>query len=49
MYHHSALSGKHGDAVIVCGSSVKQIEDNMDVSVDSKQLPQVWYGMVLSD
>ena len=42
MYHHSALSGEHGDAVIVCGSSVKQIEDNMDVSVDSKKLPQVY-------
>lgn len=41
MYHHSQLSGGHGDAVIVCGSSVQQIEANMKVSVDTEPLSTV--------
>lgn len=40
MYHHSALSKDHRDAVIVCGSSVAQIEGNLEVSVDDEPLHQ---------
>lgn len=38
MYLHSELSAEHREAVIVCGSSVGQIEANMEVSVDTKPL-----------
>jgi len=40
MYHHSALKGEYGDAVILGGSSVEHLKNNIDLCVASKPLPQ---------
>ncbi|CAM9869291.1 unnamed protein product, partial [Discosporangium mesarthrocarpum] len=41
LYHHSALRGEHGDAVIVCGSSLEQVKENIEASVNNEPLPEV--------
>jgi len=40
MYHHSQLSGKFGDGVIVGGSSVDQVTENLDVVDNIRKLPE---------
>jgi len=40
MYHHSLLSEKMGDGVIIGGSSVEQITENLDVVDKLQKLPQ---------
>jgi aryl-alcohol dehydrogenase-like predicted oxidoreductase len=37
--HHSALSGEHGDAIIVGASSVDQLKENLEVC-DAGPLPE---------
>jgi len=40
MYHHSQLSGKFGDGVIVGGSSVDQITENLEMVDKINKLPE---------
>eukprot|EP00752_Nemacystus_decipiens_P002716 g2536.t1 len=40
MRHHSNLDGEVGDAVIICGSSVRQVKSNVDCCKDETPLPK---------
>jgi hypothetical protein len=37
--HHSALSGEHGDAVVIGASKIKQLKENLEIC-DAGPLPK---------